>query len=147
MNNAVAINLYCVYLVCSFLLFVFSVTLLCPTLQPYGRSHQVPLSKGFPRQEYWSGLPFPFAGDLPNPGIKSVPPVAPALAGRYFITEPHGSVNRIPLYGNTTIYLVILLLMDPGCLWVWAFIKLLGAILQKSFCQNDVIFLGLIPKH
>ena len=32
-------------------------------------AHQAPLSMGFPRQEYWSGLPFPSAGDLPDPGI------------------------------------------------------------------------------
>ena len=41
----------------------------------------------FPRQEYWSGLPFPSPGDLPDPGIK---PVSPALAGRFFTTEPPG---------------------------------------------------------
>ena len=40
--------------------------------------HQAPLSMGFPRQEYWSGLPFPSSGDLPNPGIE---PASPALAG------------------------------------------------------------------
>jgi len=40
---------------------------------------------GFPRQEYWSGLPFPSAGDLPYPGIE---PTSPALAGRFFTTEP-----------------------------------------------------------
>ena len=40
---------------------------------------------GFPRQEYWSGLPSPSLGDLPDPGIKSM---SPALAGRFFITEP-----------------------------------------------------------
>jgi len=39
----------------------------------------------FPRQEYWSGLPFPSPGDLPDPGIM---PVFPALAGRSFTTEP-----------------------------------------------------------
>ena len=39
-----------------------------------------PLSMGFPRQEYWSELPFPSPGDLPNPGIESK---SPALAGRY----------------------------------------------------------------
>ena len=33
--------------------------------------HQAPLSTGFPRQEYWSGLPFPFPGDRPDPGIES----------------------------------------------------------------------------
>ena len=40
---------------------------------------------GFPRQEYWSGLPFPSPGDLPDPGIE---PMSPALAGGFFTTEP-----------------------------------------------------------
>ena len=40
---------------------------------------QAPLSTGFSRQEYWSGLPCPSPGDLPNPGIKPMPPVSPAL--------------------------------------------------------------------
>ena len=44
-------------------------------------AHQTPLSMGFSRQEYWSGLPFPLPGDLPNPGIE---PGSPALAGRFF---------------------------------------------------------------
>ena len=44
----------------------------------------------FSRQEYWSGLPFPSSGDLPDPGIKLMSPVAPALAGRFFTTEPPG---------------------------------------------------------
>ena len=37
---------------------------------PWNVTHQAPLSMGFSRQEYWSGLPFPPPGDLPNPGIK-----------------------------------------------------------------------------
>ena len=46
---------------------------LCPTFcNP--TDCQAPLSLGFPRQEYWSGLPFPFPGDLPNTGIKLVSP-------------------------------------------------------------------------
>ena len=40
---------------------------------------------GFPRQEYWSGLPFLSPGDLPDPGIE---PESPAFAGRFFTTEP-----------------------------------------------------------
>ena len=47
-------------------------------------AHQAPLSMGFPRQEYWSGLPLPFPGDLPNPGIE---PVSPPLVSRPFTTE------------------------------------------------------------
>ena len=54
-------------------------------------AHQAPLSMGFPRQEYWSGLPFPPAGDLPDPGIKPKSPASPALlAGRSFTTEAPG---------------------------------------------------------
>ena len=52
-------------------------------------AHQTPLSMGFPRQEYWSGLPFPPPGDLHDPGIKSLSP-GPAVAGRFFKTEPPG---------------------------------------------------------
>ena len=44
-------------------------------------THQAPLSMGFSRQEYWSGLPFPPPGDFPDPGIE---PVSPALAGGFF---------------------------------------------------------------
>ena len=39
-------------------------------------AHQAPLSMGFSRQEYWSGLSFPTSGDLPNPGIKSASPAS-----------------------------------------------------------------------
>ena len=47
-------------------------------------ARQAPLSMGFPRQENWSGLPFPPPGDLPDPGMEPVSPVSPALAGRFF---------------------------------------------------------------
>ena len=48
-------------------------------------------SMEFPRQEYWSGLPFPSPGDLPDPGIE---PPSPALAGKFFTTEPPGKPQR-----------------------------------------------------
>ena len=51
---------------------------------------QAPLSIGLSWQEYWSGLPFPTLGDLPGPGIEPVYPVALALAGGFFTTEPSG---------------------------------------------------------
>ena len=51
---------------------------------------QVPLSMGFPREEYWSGLPFPPPEDLPDPGIKSASPVSPALQVDSFPAEPSG---------------------------------------------------------
>ena len=50
-------------------------------------AHQAPLSKGFSRQGHWSGLSFPSAGDLPNPGIK---PRSPAMQVDSLPTEPPG---------------------------------------------------------
>ena len=43
---------------------------------------------GFPRQEYWSGLPLPSPGDIPD---REIEPASPALAGRFFTTEPLGN--------------------------------------------------------
>ena len=48
---------------------------------------QAPLSMGFSWQEYWSGLPFPPPGNLPDPGIEAA---SPALAGRFFTTASPG---------------------------------------------------------
>ena len=50
-------------------------------------AHQAPSSMGFSRQEYWSGLPHPPLGDLPDPGIELESLVSPALAGRFFTTS------------------------------------------------------------
>ena len=51
---------------------------------------------GISRQEYWSGLPCPPPGDLPDPGTESVSPMSPALAGRFFTTEPPGKPQLLP---------------------------------------------------
>ena len=51
---------------------------------PWTVAHQAPPSMGFSRQEYWSGLPFPSPGDLPDPGIE---PGFPALAGGFFTVK------------------------------------------------------------
>ena len=50
-------------------------------------AHEAPLSTGFSRQEYYSGLSFPSPGDLPDPGIEPTSLVSPALAGEFFITS------------------------------------------------------------
>ena len=63
---------------------------LCVTLWIVAR--QAPLSMGFSRQEYWSGLPCPPPGDLPDPGIELTSPVSPALAGQFFTTVPPGKL-------------------------------------------------------
>ena len=60
---------------------------LCPTLcNPWTVTHQAPLSMGFPRQEYWTGIPFT-SPDLPNPGIKLR---SPALQEDSLPSEPPG---------------------------------------------------------
>ena len=51
---------------------------------PWTIACQAPLSMGFSRQDYWSGLPFPSPGDLPYPGIKPTSLTSPALEGRFF---------------------------------------------------------------
>ena len=61
-------------------------------------AHQVPLSMGFSRQEYWSGLPCPSPGDLPNPGIQPTSFMSPALAGRFFTTNATWEAPYIYLY-------------------------------------------------
>ena len=59
-------------------------------MAPWTVDRQAPLSMGFSRQEYWSALPFPPPGDLPDPGIEPKSPAAPALAGGFFTTKPPG---------------------------------------------------------
>ena len=61
---------------------------------------QAPLSMGFSRQEYWSGLPLPSPGDFPDPGVE---PRSPALVGELFTTEPPAKPKRLVLlfiYGS-----------------------------------------------
>ena len=55
---------------------------------PWTVAHQAPPSMGFSRQEYWSGLPSPSPGDLPNPGIE---PTSPALEADALTSEPPGN--------------------------------------------------------
>ena len=62
----------------------------CPT--PWTIAHQPSLSMEFSRQEYWSGLPFPSAGDLPNPEIKLR---SPALQADALSSEPPGKAKTI----------------------------------------------------
>ena len=72
-----------------FLLFLLRHSVMCNSLWPHQESlaHQVPLSMGFPRHEYWIRLPFPSSGDFPDPGIELA---SSALAGGLFITMPPG---------------------------------------------------------
>ena len=57
---------------------------------------------GLPRQEYWSGLPFPSPGNLPDPGIEPTTPGSPALAGGFFATEPLAQSESLGVLFLTT---------------------------------------------
>ena len=65
------------------LLLLFSHSVVSNSAAPQTVARQAPLSMGFPRQEYWSGLPFPSPGDLSDPGVEPV-------AGSFFTTVPPG---------------------------------------------------------
>ena len=65
-----------------------SATKSCPTLAtPWSVACQAPLFMGLSRQEFWSELPVPSPGDLPNPGIEPKSLTSPALAGGFFTTS------------------------------------------------------------
>ena len=65
---------------------------------PWAVAHQAPLSMGFSRQEYWSGLPVASLGDLSQPGIE---PAFPVLTGRFFTTEPLGKPSYTHTHSHT----------------------------------------------
>ena len=62
---------------------------------PWSVVHQAPLFIEFPRQEYWSRLPFPSPEDLDDPGIELASLLSPALAGVFFTPEPLGKSNTL----------------------------------------------------
>ena len=83
----------------------------CPTLLLVHGPHQAPLSMGFSRQEYWSGLPCPLPGDLPNPRIELTSPESPAF-GRQILYhwatgEPLGRSSISTLYLHLYVYILI----------------------------------------
>ena len=68
---------------------------------PWTVAHQAPLSMGFPWEDYWSGLPFPPPGDLPDPGIEPLSSASPALAGGFFTTGATWEAQELfPLQGK-----------------------------------------------
>ena len=110
-------------------------TLLWP---PWATAHQVPLSMGFPRREYWSGLPFPSPGDLPKPGIE---PKYLALAGRFFITEPPGSPS-----GQFTILQNLLSVKELRSCWgkKWQYIYRMGNVGPQEGWGYHFLYLPLL---
>ena len=82
---------------------------------PWTVAHQAPPSMGFSRQEYWSGLPFPSPGDLPNPGIE---PRSPALQADYLTSEPPDIAWDMLKQKNKTLF-IIYLISNLGTLYFY----------------------------
>ena len=81
-------------------------------------AHQAPLSMEVSRQEYWSGLPFPSPGDLPDPGIKPASLMSPALAGIFFTTSTTRealSQKLSPCKSHLWHFLPVTLAFSPSC--------------------------------
>ena len=117
---------------------------------PWTVAHQAPLSMGFSRQEYWSGLPCPSPGDLPNPGIKPTSLMSPALAGRFFTTSATWEAQKGPwmvpinlTYVNISILYVSLSLSVCARVYVCA-----GMILLVFTQHENLLKLSLrVPQH
>ena len=113
---------------------------LCVT--PWTVVHQAPLSVGFSRQEYCSGLPCPPSGDLPDPGIEPTSLVSPALAGGFFTTSATGEAHFI--------FYKVAFLLHPrqykavSCTWQEEEEKMLSPVTEKVLTHQEGLFeLGL----
>ena len=76
--------------------------------------HQAPLSMGFPRQEYWSGLPCPALGDLPIPGIKPASSASSALQADSLPTEPPGKPFSRGVHNFSFLYSLFFIYLYKG---------------------------------
>ena len=104
---------------------------------PLTVARQAPLSMGLSRQEYWSGLPFPSPGDLPDPGIEPTSLKSPAMVGRFFtticytylsLTEARGRRRG----GRNQIH-------KPYLLPLWEPLKSLTELKKKKTCGSKLI--------
>ena len=80
---------------------------------PWTTAHQTPLAMEFSRQEYWNGLPFPFSGDFPNPGMEPESLLSPAAAGGFFTTSAtYGSSFKVVLDTSPSVFSLSLLFVQ-----------------------------------
>ena len=107
---------------------------------PWTIAHQAPLSMEFLRQEYWGRLPFPFSEDLPDPGIK---PVSPALASRFFTTEPPGK----PLSHITPFIITSSFSPYPLCNFIFSKMIQIFLLLSSILCIIVLGFLCVLNIH
>ena len=101
---------------------------------PWTVACQALLSTGFPRQEYWSRLPFPSPGDLSNPGIE---PMSPAMAGGFFTAEPPGKLTME--YYST-------LKRSEAHAMRWINLKIIMLSEKQNRCKSDILHVSIYMK-
>ena len=106
----------------------------CLFAAPWAIGHQAPLSTGFPRQEYWSGLPFHTPEDLLNSGIEPTSLMSPALAGRFFTTSA-----TCEAYINIYVYIFTYTNMY---LYIYIYIHTHTCILSNTFSQTSLRYIN-----
>ena len=113
-------------------------------------TRQIPLSVEFSSQGYWSGLPFPIPGDLPDLGIENTHLFRPALAGSFFTTEPPGKLGvPISVLRFFLISELVVIFSCIFCIFVSLFIwlrQILVAALGNFVvaCGSSLRHLGLL---
>ena len=113
-------------------------------------SWTIPVSMGFSRQEYWSGLPFPSPGNLPNPGIEPASPEAPASEGGFFTTSATWETPSSPITWSNIPQLwapaLSLSLVNPSPGWnakplptfvPWLLLFLMNLRFLMSHCERN----------
>ena len=107
---------------------------------PWTVAHQALLSMGFSRQEYWSGLPCPPPGDLPNPGIEPVSPMSPACRQILYHWATREALNSLTDAFFFNIYIFFCytgsLLLRMVFLWLWRARTPLECDVQASHCNS-----------
>ena len=104
---------------------------------PWTVTCQAPLSTGFPRQEYWSGLPLPSSGTLPDLGIKPISLGFPALAGRFFTTEPPGKPFTTESPGRPTKYNPADQIQFTAFFCKQGFVEIHNTMAELNSCDRD----------
>ena len=123
-------------------------------------ARQAPVSMGFSRQDYWSGLPFPSPGDPPNPGMEPTSLLSPSSAGGFFTASTTWEALLIPkwhclvhvhpsIYPSTLSSLSIHLLMNTGCFHILAIVNTASMNIEETVpfpISVFVFFLDVYPE-
>ena len=112
---------------------------------------QNPLSLGFSRQEYWSGLPFPSPGDLPDPGKGSRDPgikhASLALVGGFFTTEPPEKPRNFPVIDSLVSLIAQKVKILPAIQETWVLSLSQEEPLEKGMATHSSILAGEFYAH